>query len=126
MVFYCQKQNISFLRYLIAISIDIKLSLMRYLPRTHKKACNGLDNWQAYSKSEISMKETASHSNTPAFTKNESNTKPVLYQHPTASEMQTSRWEIIWANAKDFAIFIATALVLWFVITLALVYFFGG
>lgn len=72
------------------------------------------------------MKETASHSNAPAFTKNESNTKPVLYQHPTAAEMQTSRWEIIWANAKDFAIFIATAFVIWFVITLALVYFFGG
>lgn len=29
------------------------------------------------------MKQTASHSQTPTFVKNESNTKPVLYQHPT-------------------------------------------
>jgi hypothetical protein len=72
------------------------------------------------------MKETASHSNTPVFAKNESNTKPVLYQHPTAEEMQTSRWAIVWANAKDFAIFIATALVLWLIVTFVLVGLFGG
>ncbi|RKG55262.1 hypothetical protein D7V64_02830 [Acinetobacter cumulans] len=72
------------------------------------------------------MKETVSHSNTPAFTKNESNTKPVLYQHPTAAEMRTSRWAIIWANAKDFAIFIATTLVLWLIVTFVLVGLFGG
>ncbi|RKG50834.1 hypothetical protein D7V68_02720 [Acinetobacter cumulans] len=72
------------------------------------------------------MKQTASHSNTPVFAENHSCTKPVLYQHPTAEEMQVSRWAIFWANAKDFAIFIATAFVIWFVITLALVYFFGG
>lgn len=34
------------------------------------------------------MNKTESHSNTPAFSKNESNTKPVLYQHPTAEEMK--------------------------------------
>ncbi|RZG64159.1 hypothetical protein EXE25_17655 [Acinetobacter bouvetii] len=71
------------------------------------------------------MKETASHSNTPVFAKNESNTKPVLYQHPTAAEMRTSRWAIIWANAKDFAIFIATALVLWFIVTTVIMAIFG-
>ena len=72
------------------------------------------------------MKETASHSNTPAFVKNESNTKPVLYQHPTTAEMRTSRWAIIRANAKEFAIFAGTAAVLWFIITFVLVGLFGG
>lgn len=72
------------------------------------------------------MKETVSHSNTPAFKKNESNTKPVLYQHPTAAEMQTPRLAIVWANAKDFAIFIAMALVCWLVVTFVLVGLFGG
>lgn len=99
---------------------------MRYLSRTHKKACNGLDNWQAYSKSEISMKQTASHSQTPTFVKNESNTKPVLYQHPTPAEMRTPRLAIIKANLKDFGIFALTALVLWFVISLAVMNVFGG
>lgn len=32
------KTHLSFLRYFLSIAIDIKLSLMRYLPRTHKKA----------------------------------------------------------------------------------------
>ena len=72
------------------------------------------------------MKQTASHSQTPTFVKNESNTKPVLYQHPTAAEMRTSRWAIVWANAKDFAVFIATALIFWLVITSILVGLFGG
>lgn len=99
---------------------------MRYLSRTHKKARNGLDNWQAYSKSEISMKQTASHSQTPTFAKNESNTKPVLYQHPTPAEMRTPRLAIIKANLKDFGIFALTALVLWFVISLAVMNVFGG
>ena len=62
------------------------------------------------------MKETASHSNT----------KPVLFQHPTEAEMRTSRLAIIWANAKDFAIFIITALVLCFIVTMFLTFVFGG
>lgn len=99
---------------------------MRYLSRTHKKACNGLDNWQAYSKSEISMKQTASHSQTPTFVKNESNTKPVLYQHPTPAEMRTPRLAIIKANLKDFGIFALTALVLWFIVTVVIMAMFGG
>ena len=72
------------------------------------------------------MKETASHSNTPVFAENHSCTKPVLYQHPTAKEMRTSRLAVIWANAKDFAIFIITALVLWFIVTMFLTFVFGG
>ena len=71
------------------------------------------------------MKETASHSNTPVFAENHSCTKPVLYQHPTAEEMRTSRWAIVWANAKDFAIFITTALVLWFIVTVVIMAMFG-
>ena len=72
------------------------------------------------------MKETASHSNTPVFAENHSCTKPVLFQHPTEAEMRTSRLAIIWANAKDFAIFIITALVLWFIVTMFLTFVFGG
>lgn len=75
---------------------------------------------------EISMKQTASHSQTPTFVKNESNTKPVLYQHPTPAEMRTPRLAIIKANIKDFGIFVLTALVLWFVISLAVMNVFGG
>lgn len=71
------------------------------------------------------MKEIASHSNTPVFAENHSCTKPVLYQHPTAAEMRPSRWAIVWANAKDFAIFIATALVLWFIVTVVIMAMFG-
>ncbi|WP_336151187.1 hypothetical protein [Acinetobacter ursingii] len=72
------------------------------------------------------MKQTASHSQTPTFVKNESNTKPVLYQHPTPAEMRTPRLTIIKANLKDFGIFALTALVLWFVISLAVMKVFGG
>ena len=72
------------------------------------------------------MKETASHSNTPVFAENHSCTKPVLFQHPTEAEMRTSRLAIIWANAKDFAILIITALVLWFIVTMLLTFVFGG
>ncbi len=72
------------------------------------------------------MKQTASHSQTPTFVKSESNTKPVLYQHPTPAEMRTPRLAIIKANLKDFGIFALTALVLWFVISLAVMSVFGG
>ncbi|MFN4108538.1 MAG: hypothetical protein ACK4GH_04830 [Acinetobacter johnsonii] len=72
------------------------------------------------------MKQTASHSQTPTFVKNESNTKPVLYQHPTPAEMRPPRLAIIKANLKDFGIFVLTALVLWFVISVAVMNVFGG
>ena len=100
---------------------------MRYLSRTHKKACNGLDNWQAYSKSEISMKQTASHSQTPTFVKNESNTKPVLYQHPTPAEMRTPRTEVFRAHAKEAFIFVfLIALPCWVLVSLLMTWIFGG
>ncbi len=85
-----------------------------------------LDGYQGFANCEISMKQTASHSQTPTFVKNESNTKPVLYQHPTPAEMRTPRLAIIKANLKDFGIFALTALVLWFVISLAVMNVFGG
>ena len=72
------------------------------------------------------MNQYPSHSNMPTFVKNESNTKPVLYQHPTPAEMRTPRLAIIKANIKDFGIFVLTALVLWFVISLAVMNVFGG
>ena len=72
------------------------------------------------------MKQTTSHSQTPTFVKNESNTKPVLYQHPTPAEMRTPRLAIIKANIKDFGIFALTALVLWFIVTVVIMAMFGG
>ena len=59
------------------------------------------------------MKETASHSNTPTFVKNESNTKPVLYQHPTEAEMRTP------FGAKAKAVFKELAAIGLVVITIA-------
>lgn len=38
------------------------------------------------------MNQIPSHSQMPTFVKNESNTKPVLFQHPTTSEMHPSFW----------------------------------
>lgn len=72
------------------------------------------------------MKQTVSHSQTQTFVKNESNTKPVLYQHPTPAEMRTPRLAIIKANLKDFGIFALTALVLWFIVTVVIMAMFGG
>lgn len=85
-----------------------------------------LDGYQGFANCEISMKQTASHSQTPTFVKNESNTKPVLYQHPTPAEMRTPRLAIIKANLKDFGIFALTALVLWFIVTVVIMAMFGG
>ena len=72
------------------------------------------------------MNQIPSHSQMPEFIKNESNTKPVLYQHPTPAEMRTPRLAIIKANLKDFGIFVLTALVLWFIVTVVIMAMFGG
>ena len=45
-----------------------------------------MDGYQGFANCEISMYQNPSHSQMPEFTKNESNTKPVLYQHPPSSE----------------------------------------
>ena len=72
------------------------------------------------------MKQTASHSQTPTFAKNESNTKPVLYQHPTPAEMRTPRLAIIKANAIEAFIFFVLVLLAWLGISLFVSLVFGG
>lgn len=53
---------------------------------------------QDYSKSEISMKQTASHSQTPQFGVNKSATSARLYQHPTLEEQRSKGWKNIVSN----------------------------
>ncbi|MCW8037912.1 hypothetical protein [Acinetobacter entericus] len=72
------------------------------------------------------MKEIASHSNTPVFVKNESNTKPVLYRHPTAEEMQTPFSAFLIADLKDSLIAGLILLVSWCVLSLILTALFGA
>ena len=72
------------------------------------------------------MNQTACHSQTPTFTKNESNTKPVLFQHPKPEEMRRSRRAQLLADAKDFGLFMGVSLVMWFVITVFLAFVIGG
>ena len=72
------------------------------------------------------MNQIPSHSQMPTFVKIESNTKPVLFQHPTTSEMRRSRRAQFKADAKDFALFIVFAICAWLLITLLLTAFFGG
>jgi len=46
----------------------------------------------------------------------ESQTTPILYQHPTAEEQRPNRWQNVWVNAKEFSLFFALALVVWIAI----------
>ncbi|MDI3237540.1 hypothetical protein QK338_05340 [Acinetobacter ursingii] len=46
----------------------------------------------------------------------ESQTTPILYQHPTAAEQRPSRWQYVWVNAKEFSLFLVMALVVWIAI----------
>lgn len=63
------------------------------------------------------MNQYPSHSNIPAFAKNESNTKPVLYQHPKPSEMGKKPFAQFLADLRDFMIFIIFSGISWLVIT---------
>lgn len=72
------------------------------------------------------MNQYPSHSQMQTFTKNESNTKPVLFQHPKPQEMRRSRRAQYKADAKDLVLFIGVSLVMWFVITVFLAYVIGG
>ena len=72
------------------------------------------------------MNQYPSHSQTPDFVKNESNTKPVLFQHPTLAEMRPSRRAQFIADLKDLALFIVFAIFAWLLITVLLTAFFGG
>ena len=49
------------------------------------------------------MNQIPSHSQMPEFVKNESNTKPVLYQHPKPEEMRLSFWTKTKAVVKEVA-----------------------
>ncbi|WP_151839903.1 hypothetical protein [Acinetobacter soli] len=46
----------------------------------------------------------------------ESQTKPVLYQHPTQAEQRPSRKQVLVATAKEFLIFVLIAFVIFAVI----------
>ena len=72
------------------------------------------------------MNQTPSHSQMPEFVKNESNTKPVLFQPPTLAEMRPSRRAQLKADAKDLCLFIGVSLVMWLFITFFLAYVIGG
>ena len=49
------------------------------------------------------MNQIPSHSQMPEFIKNESNTKPVLFQHPKPEEMRPSFWAKTKAVLKEVA-----------------------
>ena len=49
------------------------------------------------------MNQIPSHSQMPTFVKNESNTKPVLYQHPKPEEMRVSFWSKAKPVIKEMA-----------------------
>ena len=73
------------------------------------------------------MNQIPSHSQMPTFVKNESNTKPVLFQHPTTSEMRRSRLAQFKADLKDFFIFIfLIALPCWLIVSFIVTLVFGG
>ena len=72
------------------------------------------------------MNQIPSHSQMPTFVKNESNTKPVLFQPPKAEEMRPSRRAQLEADAKDFGLFMGVSFVMWFVITVFLAFVIGG
>ena len=46
-----------------------------------------------------------------------SQTTPILFQHPSEAELRPPLRSIIWANVRDFALFIALAFICWLVIT---------
>lgn len=46
-----------------------------------------------------------------------SQTTPILFQHPTTTELRPALRSIIWANVRDFALFLGVAFTCWLVIT---------
>ncbi|WP_262436735.1 hypothetical protein [Acinetobacter ursingii] len=48
----------------------------------------------------------------------QSQTTPILYQHPTAEEQRPSRWNTIFINVKEFSLFALLAFLLWVIIHL--------
>ena len=72
------------------------------------------------------MNQIPSHSQMPTFTKNESNTKPVLFQQPKAEEMRRSRLALLKVHVIDFLLFAAFSFVAWLLISFFITLFFGG
>ena len=60
--------------------------------------------------SEMSMKQKPIHSQTT----------PILFQHPSEAELRPALRSIIWANVRDFVLFIALAFICWVIITAGL------
>lgn len=46
-----------------------------------------------------------------------SQTTSILFQHPTNAELRPVLRSIIWANVRDFALFLGLAFICWLVIT---------
>lgn len=46
-----------------------------------------------------------------------SQTTNILFQHPTTAELRPTLRTIIWANVRDFALFLGLAFICWLVIT---------
>ncbi|EMP8705095.1 hypothetical protein APC42_17855 [Acinetobacter pittii] len=55
-----------------------------------------------------------------------SQTSARLFQHPTIEEQRPSRLAVYKANAIDFIKFIILSIILWVVISNAIVWMFGG
>ena len=72
------------------------------------------------------MNQNPSHSQMPEFAKNESNTKPVLFQPPTLAEMRPSRRAQLKADVIDIFLFAAFSFVAWVLISFLITLFFGG
>lgn len=70
-----------------------KITVVIFISQTNKKAHRPRNQMCFYSKSEISMKQTASHSQTPQFGVNKSATSARLYQHPTEAEQRPTGWK---------------------------------
>ena len=72
------------------------------------------------------MSQRVSHSQTPKFDSNKSQTTELLYREPTAQEQRPSRIKIALVNAKEFALFAAIGTICYAVITFVIYSLFGG
>ena len=72
------------------------------------------------------MSQRVSHSQTPKFDSNKSQTTQLLYREPTAQEQRVSRTKVILANAREFALFAVVGTICYAVITGVVYGLFGG
>ncbi|WP_081104352.1 hypothetical protein [Acinetobacter venetianus] len=47
-----------------------------------------------------------------------SQTTPILFQHPTMTDLRPSVWKVIYINLKEFSLFALLAFLLWLFIQL--------